>query len=110
KQVDAEPWIDSIRATTGVALAQCDHRLPQPEPVLNAGTLSTLALVEASQWELDARGRIVGDYRSLASTLGGCPSNEASGRFKTVSILTTATQEAFVAEVCNPGLSTTNKK
>ncbi len=105
KQVDAEPWIDSVKATTGFALSRCDHRLSQPDTVMNTGTLSTLALVQASDWELDDRGRIVGDYRDLASTLGGCPSNEASGRFKTVSILTTATQEAFVAEVCNPGLS-----
>jgi hypothetical protein len=40
----------------------------------------------------------------LARNLGGCPENEIGGRFKTVSILTTATQLSFVADVCNPTL------
>jgi hypothetical protein len=46
-----------------------------------------------------------GRYRDLARNLGGCPENEIGGRFKTVSILTTATQLSFVADVCNPTLA-----
>ena len=41
--------------------------------------------------------------RNLARTLGGCPSNEVGGRFTTISVLNTAVQESFVAEVCGIG-------
>jgi hypothetical protein len=47
---------------------------------------------------------VVADYRNLARTLGGCPENTVGGRFKTISILTTATQEGFVRKVCNPAM------
>ena len=36
--------------------------------------------------------------------LGGCPENQAGGRFSTVSILTTASQEEFVRETCQLGV------
>ena len=38
----------------------------------------------------------------MARTLGGCPENVVGGRFKVVSILTTATQLNFVDALCNP--------
>jgi hypothetical protein len=103
KQVEVEPWIDTIKRTTGYDLSTCDHRIPDPDQLLRAG-FNGRAIVEASHWELNDEGRLIGDYRDLARTLGGCPENEVGGRFKTVSILTTATQEAFVTEVCNPTL------
>src|SRR5690606_9968671 len=37
-----------------------------------------------------------------ARSIGGCPSNDTGTRFKTISILTTATQLSFVADVCGP--------
>ena len=103
KQVEVEPWIDTIKRTTGYDLSVCDHRIPDPDQLLRAG-FNGRAIVEASHWELNDEGRLIGNYRDLARTLGGCPENEVGGRFKTVSILTTATQEAFVTQVCNPTL------
>lgn len=104
RQVEVEPWIDTVTQTTGFRLSACDHRLSRPEDVLNTDTLSGFALVDGTNWQLDEEGDLMTDYRDLARTLGGCPDNEIGGRFKAVSILTTAAQEAFVTEVCNPGL------
>lgn len=112
KQADAETWLDTIKWNTGYELSVCDHRMPHPEDYLEDGMDAWAhALVLNSRWELSEEGEVVGDYRGLAQTLGGCPTNEASGRFTTVSILNTAVQESFVAEVCGllddaPGVST----
>jgi len=113
KQIEVEGWIDSIKATTGADLARCDHRLPHPEDYLDPdadeeegyGGLSgwALALVRNSRWEIDGELEVEDDYRNLARTLGGCPSNEVGGRFTTISVLNTAVQESFVAEVCGIG-------
>jgi hypothetical protein len=108
KQIQVEGWIDSIARTTGVELGQCDHRLPHPEDYLGEEALEeaggwAYALVNLSRWDIDDEREVVNDYRNLASTLGGCPSNEVGGRFTTVSVLNTAVQEAFVAELCGIG-------
>jgi hypothetical protein len=105
KQIQVEGWIDTIARTTGVSLGQCDHRLPHPEDYVGEDALEEVggwayALVNASRWDIDGEREVVDDYRDLARTLGGCPSNEVGGRFTTVSVLNTAVQEAFVAEVC----------
>lgn len=102
KQVQVEPWIDTIKRRTGYSLSRCDHRIPQPGELLNEESVAAYAMVDRSNWELDDEGEVRGDYRDLARTLGGCPENETGGRFTTVSILTTATQQGFVADVCNP--------
>jgi hypothetical protein len=104
KQVEVEPWIDTVKTTTGFQLSRCDHRIDAPEELID-GSFTGYAVVHASNWELDEENNIVSDYRDLARTLGGCPENDVGGRFKTVSILTTATQEGFVIEVCNPTLT-----
>lgn len=108
KQINPEGWLDTIKRTTGVQLGACDHRIPHPEDYLDEenGMANgwTFALVNNSRWVIDQDRELVTDYRGLAQTLGGCPTNEASGRFTTVSILNTAVQEAYVAEVCDPAL------
>src|SRR5690606_3908979 len=62
-------------------------------------------VVAASRWRMDPNSdelRVDRTYANFAQTLGGCPDNEVSGRFKAVSILSTATQEAFIGQLCNP--------
>ncbi len=108
KQLQVETWIDSIKRTTGVPLSRCDHRLPHPEDyvgerAIEEATSWAFALVNHSRWDIDQEREVEGNYRGLARTLGGCPSNEVGGRFTTVSVLNTAVQEAFVAEVCGLG-------
>lgn len=105
KQVDAEAWIDTIAKTTGYSLGQCDHRINRPERLLDANTLSAWALVEGSKWEVRSDGEVDTRYRDLARSLGGCPSNDVGGRFKIISILTTATQLNYVNRVCDPSQS-----
>jgi hypothetical protein len=105
KQVEAETWIDTIKHTTRFPLSRCDHRIPEPELLLRSKSVAAYALVQGSRWEMAADG-VVRDYRDLARTLGGCPENDAGSRFKTVSILGTATQEGFVMRLCNPTLAT----
>lgn len=103
KQVDAEAWLDSMEGMVGYKLGRCDWRLNRPESFLEADTLTGYALVQNSRWELDEEGRVRGRYRDIARALGGCPSNDIGGRFRIISILTTATQLNFVNDVCNPG-------
>ena len=110
KQIQVEGWLDSIKKTTGIQLSRCDHRLPHPEDYVGdraeeeGVSIWGRALVERSRWDVDdGDNEVVSDYRNLARTLGGCPSNEVGGRFTTVSVLNTAVQESFVAEVCGIG-------
>lgn len=109
KQIAVEGWVDTIAATTGTKLSQCDHRLPHPEDYVGDDTLEEVsrgwahALVKFSRWDVTDDREVETDYRNLTRTLGGCPTNEAGGRFTTVSVLNTAVQEAFVAEVCGIG-------
>ncbi len=102
KQVEAEAWIDTIKHAVGYDLSQCDHRLTRPQDFLDDPAIGTVALVENSLWEFDEEG-VDFDYRDIARSLGGCPDNSIGGRFKIVSILTTAQQLNFVNQVCAPG-------
>lgn len=105
KQAEVETWIDTLEARTSIDLGSCDHRIPDPARLLRLQTVGAYALVEASDWTLASNGNEVRrTYRDLARSLGGCPENLAGGRFKTVSVLTTATQEGFVTGLCNPAL------
>ncbi|MBX5483261.1 MAG: DUF1549 domain-containing protein [Myxococcaceae bacterium] len=102
KQMDAEVWLDSLAQHTGLKTASCDHRIPQPEAFLESGSLNAYRVLEHSKWRFNDEGEIDTSYSDVARTLGGCPENVVGGRFKVVSILTTATQLNFVNEVCNP--------
>ncbi|HLM43553.1 MAG TPA: hypothetical protein VK458_06775, partial [Myxococcaceae bacterium] len=104
KQVDAEVWIDSMARNTGYALPGCDHRISQPEALLESGSVASFSVLQTSRWKLDEEGELDERYSELARTLGGCPENVVGGRFRVVSILTTATQLSFVQELCNPTL------
>ena len=108
KQIEPEGWLDSIKRMSGVQLGTCDHRISHPEDYLDeemGGNGWTFALVNNSRWIIDNDRELVTDYQQLAQTLGGCPTNEIGGRFTTVSILNTAVQEAYVAEICDPSLA-----
>lgn len=100
KQIDAEPWLDSISRTVGYEMSDCDHRLSRPEDLLELGSVAAMSLLESSRWMIDQRGRLRTDYLELARGIGGCPANDIGSRFKTVSILTTATQVGHIATVC----------
>ena len=104
RQVDAEVWIDTLSAFTGVELSRCDHRLQRPNDLLEAGSVSAYTVLVNSDWSVDEEGAVRMDYADLARTLGGCPENEAGGRFRVVSILTTSTQLNFVNDICDPAL------
>ena len=110
KQVDAEVWLDSLAAMAEVESGGCDHRISNPGDLLGSGSISSYRILQASRWrfeEPDEEGRSGGvdmSYAQLARTMGGCPENLIGGRFKVLSILTTATQLGFVREVCNPSL------
>ena len=107
KQIQPEGWLDTIKRTTGTQLGACDHRIPSPEDLLDeemGGNGWTFALVNNSRWVINEDRELETDYRDLAQTLGGCPTNEIDGRFTTVSILNTAVQEAYVAHICDPAI------
>lgn len=104
KQAEAELWIDSIGASASEILGACDHRLSVPQQLLAESPIG-YEVVEASRWSMNNSGdepRVDTKYSSFAQTLGGCPDNEVAGRFKAISILSTATQEAFVGDLCGP--------
>ncbi|HSC87588.1 MAG TPA: hypothetical protein VLC09_09975 [Polyangiaceae bacterium] len=103
RQAEAEQWIDSITHLVDSPLGSCDFRIPDPNEILERSVLG-YDLVEKSRWSITEEDRVDERYSSLAQTLGGCPDNQVSGRFKAISILNTATQEGFVRSLCNPGL------
>lgn len=109
KQIQVEGWLDTIKERLGWQLSQCDHRLPHPEDYVGEDAEEEgvnawgRAMVRHTRWDVDGDREVVRDYQSLAQTLGGCPSNEAGGRFTTISVLNTAVQESFVAQVCGIG-------
>jgi hypothetical protein len=101
KQMDAEVWLDSLGRYSSKALPSCDHRISDPQAFLGAGSLSAYRVVESSRWSFNQQGQIDFSYSDLARNLGGCPENLVGGRFKVLSILTTATQLNFVNHICN---------
>lgn len=106
RQATAELWIDSVGAMVSAPQGACDHRITEVDELLDDSPIG-YEVVAASRWTLDTESselRVDKDYSNLAQTLGGCPDNEVSGRFTAVGILSTATQEAFVSELCNPAL------
>ncbi len=105
KQVHAETWLNTIEHTTGENLGDCDHRIPEPDNLLRSDRLGAQALIKNSRWQFDKDGNVRDDYAKLARSLGGCPKNDVGGRFRIVSILTTAQQLNFVNQVCNPSFS-----
>jgi hypothetical protein len=104
KQVDAEVWIDSMARNTGYTLSGCDHRISQPEDLMESGSIAAYRVLQDSRWKLNEEGEVDERYSELARTLGGCPENVVGGRFRVVSILTTATQLSFVQSLCDPKL------
>ncbi len=104
KQVDAEGWVDSLAFMTGSAVDQCDLRINRPSDFLESGSPFAYALIDDSDWSLDDEGRVRGSYRDLVRNLGGCPDNSQGGRFKIVSVLTTANQLNHATRICDPSL------
>ncbi len=102
KQLDAEAWIDSMAELAGFQTASCDHRISQPESLLEGRSVAAYRVLQNSRWKMDDEGEVDTSYSEVARTLGGCPENVVGGRFKVVSILTTATQLNFVNALCNP--------
>ncbi len=105
KQVDAEVWIDSMNNFSGVTMPRCDHRLSRPDDLLESGSVSAYRILTLSEWEVTGEGEVDMQYADVARTLGGCPENEVGGRFRVVSILTTATQLSFVNDICAPSFA-----
>jgi hypothetical protein len=107
RQAEAELWIDSIGGAVSSRLGACDHRIPDANQLLEDSPIG-YEVIAASRWTLDEEAeelRVDDRYANFAQTLGGCPDNQVSGRFTGVSILSTATQEAFVSSLCNPSNS-----
>lgn len=103
KQVEAEGWVDSMSKMTGSELSTCDVRMNRPDDILEVGTPAAIALVMKSEWDLnDDYSGVRQDYKSLVQTLGGCPDNSEGGRFKIVSVFTTAAQLNYAGQICRP--------
>ncbi len=102
KQVEAEVWVDSMMEMADYDLSACDRRITRPEDFLESGSVAGYVLVEKSDWSWNDEG-IDYSYRNVVRPLGGCPDNSVGGRFKIISILTTAQQLNFVNRVCAPG-------
>lgn len=104
KQIDAEGWVDSMSVLTGKETSVCDLRLNRPGDFLDSESPSAHALIASSEWTLNEEGRLQTNYRDLVRNLGGCPDNSQGGRFKIVSVLTTANQLNHASRICDPAL------
>ncbi len=109
KQTPAEGWLTSLTHHAGLIQngthdwGSCDPRISHPEDFLdNDSTAIAYGLVEASAWTLDQEGQLQTTFSDYAKSLGGCPDNDPSGRFSTVSVLTTSTQLSIATELCDP--------
>jgi hypothetical protein len=102
KQLDAEVWLDAILGQGTQTLPTCDFRISNPELLLEGGSFSAYRLINGSKWKFGSDGELDTRYSEMARTLGGCPENVVGGRFRVVSILTTATQLNVVDALCNP--------
>ena len=91
-------WLTPTSTSPDVRLSRLIDRIREHAP--QSGGVDVLA---NSEWTFNDEGRVDDRYRDVARTLGGCPDNQVTTRFQAVSILNTATQESFVAEMCNPG-------
>ena len=100
KQSDSQVWIDTLERLGGTDVGACDRRIPDPDDIAEASVYG-FDVIANSDWTLTDEDRIDRRYADIARTLGGCPDNLTTTRFKTVSILNTATQEAFVAQLCD---------
>jgi len=104
KQTDAETWVDSLDRMTGRAASKCDIRLNRPRDFLDNASPYGIALVADSDWQLNPElTDVKRGYADLVRTLGGCPDNSQGGRFKIVSVLTTANQLNYAGQLCDPG-------
>ncbi len=103
RQADPELWVDSLRHLMDRGTQHCEHRIPAPRQLLESSVVG-YDVVNASMWRIGDDDQVDMRYANLLKTLGGCPDNEVSGRFKAVSILNTATQEGFANSLCNPAL------
>lgn len=107
KQVDSQVWLDTLSRFGANEIGACDRRIPNTQDLMQAG-VNGLDVLANSEWTFNEEGEVDGRYRDVARTLGGCPDNQVTSRFQAISILNTATQESFVAEMCNPGGSSTS--
>ncbi len=111
KQTEAEGWVDSVRFAAGLDAQRCDIRLNRARDFIETGSPSAFALIVDSDWELNNdRDDIRREYSDLVQTLGGCPDNSQGGRFKIVSVLTTANQLAYAGRICDPAFEDTDIK
>jgi hypothetical protein len=83
------------------SVASCDHRISDPRDFLRSSSINGYRLVQKSRWTVLDSGDIDESYADTARTLGGCPENTAGGRFKILSILTTAAELSYVNGICN---------
>lgn len=105
KQTNAEVWVNSINELLSLPSSQCDFRVNRPRELIDSEGPFGLGLVANSDWVLNEEGTdIQGDYRDLTRTLGGCPDNSQGGRFKVVSVLSTANQLNYAGRRCDPTL------
>lgn len=102
KQIDAEGWVDSLNVMTSTRQDRCDLRINRPQDFIESDSPHAQALLGASDWSLNEQGDIRGNYRDLVRNLGGCPDNSQGGRFKIVSVLTTANQLNYATRLCDP--------
>lgn len=111
KQTDAETWVDTLNQVTGKGRSRCDLRLNRPQDFLRNASPYGVALVQDSDWTLnDEMSDIRRNYLDLVRTLGGCPDNSQGGRFKIVSVLTTANQLNYAGQLCDPGFENGDRR
>jgi hypothetical protein len=104
QQVEAETWVDSLRRMGALPERRCDLVLSRPEEFMESDSPSALSLVQRSDWGIRVEeGEFNRDYRDLVRTLGGCPDHSQGGRFKVISVLSTANQLNFAGQICDPG-------
>jgi len=93
KQMDAEDWLRSAAALTGVELGRCDHRFPtvqQGAAGFHPHGYPTTAGGTAPDYQ----------FRDRAQLLGGCPDHVSQFREARTGLIAALTQATLTTELC----------
>jgi hypothetical protein len=99
KQMEVEPWMDSIFQVVGRDFGRCDHRFPFVLRGVDPGTGQTVFAPHDYPANPETGEPDMG-YANVARALGGCPDRLEGFRFTGTGVIHALDQETLVQYIC----------